>query len=88
MVFVLVCHAVTFFDCLVNTILDDVLKDFSLDVKAIYRRAKAELGLGKVAECIRDCKRVIEIDPQNKDARDLLKQESPKDINPESKSEK
>merc|ERR1711988_319975 len=51
-----------------------VLKDETQNIKAIYRRAQAELGLKNFPECIRDCKRVVEIDAQNKDARNLLKQ--------------
>merc|ERR1712032_346123 len=51
-----------------------VLKDEKQNVKALYRRAQAEFGLKNFAECIRDCKSVVEIDPQNKDARALLKQ--------------
>jgi len=53
---------------------DEVLKEESQNVKALYRRAQAECGLKNFQECIRDCKRVIEIDSQNKDARALLKQ--------------
>merc|ERR1712032_1568922 len=53
---------------------DAVLKDEKQNVKALYRRAQAEFGLKNFAECIRDCKSVVEIDPQNKDARALLKQ--------------
>merc|ERR1712136_165045 len=53
---------------------DEVLKEESQNVKALYRRAQAECGLKNFQECIRDCKRVIEIDSQNKDARALLRQ--------------
>lgn len=51
-----------------------VLKDETQNVKAIYRRAQAELGLKNFPECMRDCKKVVEIDAQNKEARALLKQ--------------
>merc|ERR1712136_371065 len=53
---------------------DEVLKEESQNVKALYRRAQAECGLKNFQECIWDCKRVIEIDSQNKDARALLRQ--------------
>merc|ERR1712039_630762 len=39
-----------------------------------YRRAQAEFGLKNFVECILDCKRVVEIDSQNREARALLKQ--------------
>lgn len=50
-----------------------ILKDEQQNVKAIFRRAQAELGLKNFSECIRDCKKVVELDLQNKDARTLLK---------------
>ena len=53
---------------------EEVLKEASLNVKALYRRAKAECGLKNFQECIRDCKRVVEIDSRNKDARAWLMQ--------------
>ena len=43
-------------------------------MKALYRRAQADCGLKNFQACIRDCKRVIEIDSQNKDARALRRQ--------------
>jgi FK506-binding protein 4/5 len=51
-----------------------VLKDEKQNVKAMYRRAQAEYGLKNFEESIRDCKSVVAIDAQNKDARSLLKQ--------------
>merc|ERR1712039_66489 len=51
-----------------------VLKEDTQNVKAIYRRAQAELGLKNFLDCIKDCKKVVELDPPNKEARALLKQ--------------
>merc|ERR1711920_347329 len=51
-----------------------VLKEDTQNVKAIYRRAQAELGLKNFLDCIKDCKKVVELDQQNKEARALLKQ--------------
>mmetsp|Transcript_69986 Transcript_69986/g.176339 ORF Transcript_69986/g.176339 Transcript_69986/m.176339 type:complete len:565 (+) Transcript_69986:2-1696(+) len=51
-----------------------VLKEDTQNVKATYRRAQAELGLKNFSDCIRDCKKVVELDPPNKEARALLKQ--------------
>jgi len=51
-----------------------VLKVRPENVKALYRRAQAEHGLKNYLECIRDCKSVLQIDSQNRDARTLLKQ--------------
>merc|ERR1711920_1000806 len=50
-----------------------ILKDEMQNVKATYRRAQAEYGLKNFTECIRDCKSVVEFDPQNREARTLLK---------------
>merc|ERR1711879_21855 len=50
-----------------------VLKDDGQNVKAVFRKAQAELHLQNFLECIQDCKRVVQLDPQNKDARALLK---------------
>lgn len=44
------------------------------DVKAVYRRAQAYFGLGELPACVLDCKRVLEVEPQSRDARALLKQ--------------
>merc|ERR1712048_920946 len=51
-----------------------VLKEEGQNVKAIYRRAQADHGLKNFQECIADCKRIIELDSSNKDARTLHKQ--------------
>lgn len=53
---------------------DVVIKEESQNIKAIYRRAQAEMGLKNFPECIRDCKKVVELDVRNKDARTLLQQ--------------
>ncbi|CAE7716879.1 FKBP62 [Symbiodinium pilosum] len=50
-----------------------VLKDDSTNLKALFRRAQAELGLKNFGDCSRDVKRVLELDPQNKEARALAK---------------
>merc|ERR1712070_1144046 len=55
-----------------------VLKEESQNVKALYRRAQAEHGLKNFSDCIRDCKRVVELDAQNKEARALQKEEDKK----------
>jgi len=52
----------------------NVLKEESSNVKALFRRAQAELGLKDFAACIKDLKKVLDLDPQNKDARNLLKE--------------
>lgn len=51
-----------------------VLKDEPGNIKAIFRRGQAELGLKNFGECTRDCKRVLELDPKNLDARALAKE--------------
>merc|ERR1712061_346725 len=53
---------------------DNVLKDDKQNVKAMYRRAQAEYHLKNYLESIRDCKRIVELDPRNRDVRALLKQ--------------
>eukprot|EP00418_Pyrodinium_bahamense_P021980 CAMPEP_0179131474 /NCGR_PEP_ID=MMETSP0796-20121207/62457_1 /TAXON_ID=73915 /ORGANISM="Pyrodinium bahamense, Strain pbaha01" /LENGTH=416 /DNA_ID=CAMNT_0020830403 /DNA_START=384 /DNA_END=1634 /DNA_ORIENTATION=+ len=53
---------------------DNVLKEESENVKAHFRHAQAEFGLQEFASCMKDLKRVIELDPQNREARALLKQ--------------
>merc|ERR1712039_1028856 len=57
-----------------KTACNAVLKEDTQNVKAIYRRAQAELGLKNFFECIKDCRKVVELDPPNKEARALLKQ--------------
>mmetsp|Transcript_46290 Transcript_46290/g.91681 ORF Transcript_46290/g.91681 Transcript_46290/m.91681 type:complete len:569 (+) Transcript_46290:1-1707(+) len=53
---------------------NSVLKEDKQNIKALYRRAQAELGLKNFLECIGDCKKVVELDSQNKEARALLRQ--------------
>jgi len=43
-------------------------------VKALYRKAQCDYNLKNFDDCMRDCKRVVELDNQNKDARSLMKQ--------------
>jgi len=57
-----------------KTLCNAVLKDEKSNAKALYRRAQAELGLKNFPECMADCKKVVEVDPQSKEARALLKQ--------------
>merc|ERR1712063_143797 len=52
---------------------DLVLKDEPNNVKAMFRKAQAHYEMKDIQDCIRDLKRLIEIDPQNKDARTLMK---------------
>jgi hypothetical protein len=53
----------------------------------LYRRAQAELSLKNFIECIKDCKSVVEVDPQNREARALLKQaqEGQKEVDKQAK---
>merc|ERR1719487_1203635 len=53
---------------------DNVLKDDSKNAKAIFRRAQASLGLREFEKCIADVKKHIEIEPQSREARALLKE--------------
>merc|ERR1711907_356139 len=50
-----------------------VLEDDSLNVKALYRRAQAEHGLKNFDVCMQQCKRVLEVDAKNVEARELYK---------------
>ncbi|CAE8591267.1 unnamed protein product [Polarella glacialis] len=50
------------FDC------TKVLKYDAKNVKAIFRRAQAELAMGNFSACAEDTARVIEIEPENKEA--------------------
>jgi FKBP-type peptidyl-prolyl cis-trans isomerase len=50
---------------------ETVLKDDAQNLKALYRRAQAEYGLTNFLDCVRDCKRIVEIDSKNTDARSL-----------------
>lgn len=57
-----------------RTACNAVLKEEKDNVKALYRRATAEFALKNFIECIADCKKIVEVDKKNKEARDLLKQ--------------
>jgi len=57
-----------------RTACNAVLKEEKDNVKALFRRATAEFGLKNFIECIADCKKIVEVDKKNKEARDLLKQ--------------
>jgi len=52
----------------------EVLKNDSMNVKALYRKAQCDYHLKNFSDCMLGCKRVVEIDAQNKDARALMKQ--------------
>jgi len=66
---------------------DSVLKDDSQNVKATFRRAQAHFGMKNFLDCIQDCKKVVELDAQNREARLLLKraQEGQKEEDKKSK---
>merc|ERR1712032_693542 len=51
----------------------EVLTVDDFNVKALYRRAQAEFQLGFFDDCIASCRQVVEHDPENKEARGLLK---------------
>lgn len=53
---------------------NNVLKDESENRKALFRRAQAAFGLYEYAECLRDIKRILELDPDNREAKVLYKQ--------------
>jgi len=56
-----------------RTSCDNVLKDDAQNVKALFRKAQAEFGLKNFDESMRIAKKVVEVDPQNKEARGLYK---------------
>merc|ERR1712048_567731 len=56
-----------------KTSCNNALKEDSLNVKALFRRAQAECGLKNFTECMTDLKKILEIEPQNKEARTLYK---------------
>merc|ERR1712062_74653 len=56
-----------------RTACDSVLKDDANNVKALFRKANAEFGLKNFDETMRMVKKVVEVDPQNKEARALYK---------------
>lgn len=51
-----------------------VLDEQGQNVKALFRRAQAEIGLKNFGECISDCKKVLQLDQENRDAKLLLRQ--------------
>ncbi|CAE6968872.1 FKBP65 [Symbiodinium natans] len=51
-----------------------VLEQQGDNLKALFRRAQAEIGLKNFVECIADCKRVLQLDADNRDAKLLLRQ--------------
>jgi len=53
---------------------NNVLKDETENQKALFRRAQAAFGLYEYAECVRDIKRILELDPNNREAKVLYKQ--------------
>merc|ERR1712217_207245 len=53
---------------------NNVLKEDSCNVKALFRRAQAHLGRKNFTDCISDLKKLVEVDPQSRDARSLLKE--------------
>jgi len=53
---------------------DKILAEESLNVKARFRRAQAQFGLRNFLDCLADLKRIIEVDPQNREARSLLRE--------------
>jgi len=53
---------------------NEVLKGDGENVKGLYRRAQADFNLKNFDDCRRDLKKVLDADPQNKDARALLKE--------------
>lgn len=53
---------------------DSVLTDETDNVKALFRRAQADFGLNEFGTCMKDLRRILELDSQNKEARVLLKQ--------------
>ncbi|CAJ1358104.1 unnamed protein product [Effrenium voratum] len=50
-----------------------VLKDSPGNVKALFRRAQAEFSLKNFLDAIKDAKKVLEIEPKNREARSLVK---------------
>ncbi|CAK9000614.1 unnamed protein product [Durusdinium trenchii] len=50
-----------------------VLKDSANNVKALFRRAQAEFGLKNYLDCVKDVKKILELEPNNREARALAK---------------
>jgi len=53
---------------------DNVLKEETSNVKALFRRAQAHLGNKNYVVSMADLKKLVEIDPQNREARALMKE--------------
>lgn len=53
---------------------NEILKDEPRNVKGLFRRAQAEIGLKNFFEAIGDLKKVIDLEPQNREARAALKE--------------
>lgn len=56
-----------------RTSCNSILKDDPENAKALFRRAQAELALKNYDECIKDAKRILLTDSQNREVRALLK---------------
>lgn len=52
---------------------DEVLKEEPKNIKALYRRAQGALGTNDFDVAVKDCKRILELEPDNKDAGLLLR---------------
>eukprot|EP00434_Breviolum_minutum_P001143 symbB.v1.2.001001.t1/scaffold43.1/size391093/30 len=52
---------------------DEVLKEDPKNIKALYRRAQGALGANDFEVALKDCKRILELEPENKDAGLLLR---------------
>eukprot|EP00435_Cladocopium_sp_Y103_P023070 s122_g5.t1 len=46
---------------------DEVLKEEPKNIKALYRRAQGALGANDFDVAVKDCKRILELEPDNKD---------------------
>ncbi|CAK9034485.1 unnamed protein product [Durusdinium trenchii] len=53
---------------------NNVLKEEGEHLKALFRRAQAAFGLYEYSDCMRDIKRILELDPSNREAKALYKQ--------------
>jgi len=56
-----------------KTSCNSILKEDAQNVKALFRKAQAEFGLKNFDETMRIVKKIVEVDPQNKEARALYK---------------
>ena len=46
---------------------DEVLREEPKHIKALYRRAQGSMGANDFDVALKDCKRILELDPNNKD---------------------